>query len=181
MRITGRPAGLIEGDLAHRTEELVAEEGVGSAPDTSVDAFVSYSRRDAGLVLPVVQAAERRGRSFRFDADDIPGGAAWREELAAAIETADAVVCFLSPAWSTSAECRRAAVLQWRRADSEAEAARRQTAVAEAQLAASRSVDAKSVWSALACAVEAELRTPQPLPEARGAMASALQRLARQP
>jgi TIR domain len=70
----------------------VAEDGDGSAPGTSVDAFVSYSRRDAGLMLPIVQAAEPRGRSFWFDADDIPGCAAWREELAAAIETADAVV-----------------------------------------------------------------------------------------
>ncbi|GAA2095767.1 TIR domain-containing protein [Microlunatus panaciterrae] len=73
------------------------------------------------------------------------------------------------------------AVLQTRRADREAESARRQAAVAEAQLAATRSATAGTVWAALAFAVEAELRTTTPLPEARSVMASALQRLGRLP
>ena len=73
------------------------------------------------------------------------------------------------------------AVGQARRADREASAARQQAAVAEAQLAATRSTAAGTVWGALAFAVEAELRTPQPLTEARSVMARALQRLGRLP
>jgi WD40 repeat protein len=73
------------------------------------------------------------------------------------------------------------AVGQARRATREADAARRQAAVAQAQLAAVRSATAGTPWAAVAFAVEAELRTPEPLPEARSAMAKALQRLGRLP
>jgi hypothetical protein len=68
-----------------------------------------------------------------------------------------------------------------RRANREADAARRQAAVAEAQLAANRAATARTPWASLAFAVDAELRTPTPLPEARGAMTGALQRLGRLP
>lgn len=83
------------------------DPGAGSPVPTSFDAFISYSRRDTAAVVGFVRAAERRDRSIWFDADDIPAGAPWREELATAIEVSDAVVCCLSPDWATSTECRR--------------------------------------------------------------------------
>jgi WD40 repeat protein len=83
------------------------DSGTGSSVPIAFDAFISYSRRDAGAVVGFVRAAERRDRSIWFDADDIPAGAPWREELATAIEVSDAVVCCLSRDWSGSAECQR--------------------------------------------------------------------------
>jgi hypothetical protein len=83
------------------------DSGTGPSVPIAFDAFISYSRRDAGAVVGFVRAAERRDRSIWFDADDIPAGAPWREELATAIEVSDAVVCCLSRDWSGSAECQR--------------------------------------------------------------------------
>jgi hypothetical protein len=64
----------------------------GAAP-VVLDAFVSYSRRDAPRVMEIVQAARGRGRTLWVDADDIPPGAPWRTELGTAIEAANAVIC----------------------------------------------------------------------------------------
>jgi WD40 repeat protein len=83
------------------------DSGTGSSVTTAFDAFISYSRRDTAAVVGFVRAAERRDKSIWFDADDIPAGAPWREELATAIEVSDAVVCCLSQDWSRSAECQR--------------------------------------------------------------------------
>ncbi|MEJ2890360.1 TIR domain-containing protein [Actinomycetospora aeridis] len=77
-----------------------------SPTPASLDAFVSYSRRDAEAVIPFVDRAKAAGRTFWMDADSIPPAAPWRTELGTAIEAADAVVCCLSPAWLKSSECR---------------------------------------------------------------------------
>lgn len=90
MRLTERPAS-----------------GPSVQEQPGLDAFVSYSRRDAAVVLAIVRAAEAGGRSLWVDADDIPPAAPWRTELGTAIEAADAVVCCLSPDWLRSTECRR--------------------------------------------------------------------------
>ena len=81
--------------------------GSSGQEQAGLDAFVSYSRRDADAVLAIVRAAEAEGRSLWMDADDIPPAAPWRTELGTAIEAADAVVCCLSPDWVRSTECRR--------------------------------------------------------------------------
>ena len=73
----------------------------------AVDAFVSYSRRDAARARELVAAAERLGRSFWLDTTDLQPGTAWPDELRRALESADAVVCLLTTAWLASVECRR--------------------------------------------------------------------------
>ncbi|MGY1620543.1 toll/interleukin-1 receptor domain-containing protein [Geodermatophilus sp. SYSU D00691] len=61
---------------------------------------------------------------------------------------------------------------------SQRDEARRQTAMAEARELAARADRATNPYEAVALAVEAELRTEQPLPEARAAYANAVQRTA---
>ena len=75
--------------------------------ETRLDGFVSYSRRDATTVLPLIEEAERRGRSLWLDADDIPAGTPWREELGSGIEAADSFLACLSDHWLASTECRK--------------------------------------------------------------------------
>ena len=77
------------------------------APGTRLDGFVSYSRRDATSVLPLIEEAERLGRSLWLDADDIPAGTPWREELGNGIEAADSFLACLSDHWLASTECRK--------------------------------------------------------------------------
>lgn len=84
-------------------ESQIADEQQAS----NLDAFISYARRDASVVLAFVGAAEAHGRSMWIDSDDIPPAAPWRTELGTAIEAANAVVCCLSPSWLRSVECRR--------------------------------------------------------------------------
>ena len=69
------------------------------------DAFISYARLDAPLVLPLVEACEELGRSFWVDSTEITGGAKWRIELDQALQSANAVVCMISRAWLASREC----------------------------------------------------------------------------
>ena len=78
----------------------VAEADRSDAPaaqDRTLDAFISYSRRDAAFVIELKNALERRGRNVWIDADDIPPGAPWRRELGSGIEAADSFVFVISP------------------------------------------------------------------------------------
>ena len=88
-------------------EQAPAEQAPAEHAPVVLDAFVSYSRRDADRIMAIVQAARARGRTMWVDTDDIPAGAPWRTELGTAIEAANAVVCCVSRAWLTSDECRR--------------------------------------------------------------------------
>jgi hypothetical protein len=71
------------------------------------DGFVSYSRSDAAVAAALVQAAEAQGRTLWLDTAELAPATTWRDELRRAIESADAVVCLLSAAWTTSPECLR--------------------------------------------------------------------------
>ncbi len=71
----------------------------------NLDAFVSYSRRDGAFVAQLKEALEARGRNVWIDADDIPAGAPWRQELGTGIEAADAFVFVISPDSVVSPEC----------------------------------------------------------------------------
>ena len=68
--------------------------------------FASYSRRDAARVAAIVTHVSGLGRPMWIDAAEIAPGSLWRDELRHAIEAADAVICFVSPAWVSSTECR---------------------------------------------------------------------------
>lgn len=70
------------------------------------DAFVSYSRADSAFVGPFVSALRERGLDVWLDTSAIPGGARWRDEIAAGIDESDAVVVVLSPSSLMSPECK---------------------------------------------------------------------------
>ena len=73
--------------------------------DGGLDAFISYSHRDTEFVLGLKSALEAGGHVVWVDADDIPAGAPWREELGSGIEAADAFVFVISPESVASPEC----------------------------------------------------------------------------
>ena len=75
-------------------------------PRPGYDAFVSYARSDAAVVVPLVERLRARGLRLWLDAADIPAGSRWREEIAAGIAESDAVLVLLSPASVSSRECR---------------------------------------------------------------------------
>jgi TIR domain len=61
------------------------------------DVFLSYSRLDREFALRLHAALVARGKDVWVDEEDIPPTARWREELRAAIETADSFVFLISP------------------------------------------------------------------------------------
>lgn len=67
--------------------------------------FISYSRRDRGIVERLAAALEARGRSAWVDWADIPPTAEWMAEITAAIDAADTVVVVLSPDSVASPVC----------------------------------------------------------------------------
>jgi WD40 repeat protein len=75
--------------------------------DRGLDAFISYSHRDAEFVHQLANALEHAGLVVWIDADDIPAGAPWRDELGSGIEAADAFVFVLSPDSTVSEECAK--------------------------------------------------------------------------
>ncbi|MDX1993166.1 MAG: toll/interleukin-1 receptor domain-containing protein [bacterium] len=61
------------------------------------DVFISYSRKDRAFAMQLAGALEAEGRRVWIDADDIPFGAHWWEEIQAGIESSNAAVFILSP------------------------------------------------------------------------------------
>lgn len=72
-----------------------------------MDAFVSYSHNDRDLVVALVASLEAAGVSVWLDESGIRSGARWEDELAGAIEDADAFVFVISPRSVASPECLR--------------------------------------------------------------------------
>ena len=68
--------------------------------------FVSYAHADAELVLPEIRRLQDEGFALWFD-EGIRPGAAWRDELADAIEAAGALLLFVSPGANASMHCRQ--------------------------------------------------------------------------
>ncbi len=61
--------------------------------------FLSYARADGqGLTTRLRAELERAGFKIWRDIEDMQGGQAWKEQLRAALRTADAVVVLLTPA-----------------------------------------------------------------------------------
>lgn len=58
--------------------------------------FVSYSRKDARVVKPVVEIIRATGARVFRDEDSIPPGKKWKDVLATSIEDSDVVVVFWS-------------------------------------------------------------------------------------
>jgi hypothetical protein len=71
------------------------------------DVFISYSRQDKEFVRRLHAALTERGRDAYVDVEDIPVASRWRQEIAEAIEGADALVFVMSPDSVASEECRK--------------------------------------------------------------------------
>ena len=74
------------------------------APTT--DVFVSYSRNDQEFVRRLHDALTEHGRECWVDWEDIPPTAKWKEEIQAAIESAQAFAFVISPGSVNSIMCR---------------------------------------------------------------------------
>lgn len=70
------------------------------------DVFVSYSRDDRDIVMPVVEALRAAGEKVWVDLDDIVPSAVWMDEIKNAIAAADSMVFFLTPDSARSEVCR---------------------------------------------------------------------------
>jgi hypothetical protein len=70
------------------------------------DVFISYSRQDRAFAQRLHQAMEAQGRDAYVDIEDIPAASRWRQEIAEAIEGADALVFVVSPDSAASEGCR---------------------------------------------------------------------------
>jgi WD40 repeat protein len=68
--------------------------------------FVSYSRRNADRVGPVVAELRRLGVDVWVDTSDIPVSARWDREISRAILASSTVLVFQSPEWDGSDICR---------------------------------------------------------------------------
>lgn len=69
------------------------------------DIFISYSRKDKGLVRRLHDKLKDSGREIWVDWEDIPPSAEWPEEVAAGIDAADSFVFVISPDSIASEEC----------------------------------------------------------------------------
>lgn len=67
--------------------------------------FLSYSRKNSDIVLPLADELDRRGVPVWIDRASIPEAMPWRDEISAAIRGADLVVCLNTPSWAASAVC----------------------------------------------------------------------------
>lgn len=74
------------------------------APPDDIDIAASYSRRDAALVVPLLDALKARGVKVWFD-KNIPGGALWEETITRNMRRAKAVVFFASSESLASDRC----------------------------------------------------------------------------
>jgi len=66
--------------------------------------FISYSRRDAELVIPLTEKLRENNIRVLRDADEILPAEEWRERLKNMIVQADQVIFFLSPDSAQSKE-----------------------------------------------------------------------------
>ncbi|MCC6918163.1 MAG: toll/interleukin-1 receptor domain-containing protein [Alphaproteobacteria bacterium] len=64
-------------------------------PADDIDIAASYSRRDAAVVVPILDALKARGVRVWFD-KNIPGGALWEETITRNMRRARAVIFFAS-------------------------------------------------------------------------------------
>lgn len=73
-------------------------------PPEEIDIAASYSRRDAAIVVPILDALKARGVKVWFD-KNIPGGAIWEETITRFMRRAKAVVFFVSKESLISDRC----------------------------------------------------------------------------
>jgi hypothetical protein len=72
--------------------------------------FISYSRKDKDLVIPVIKAQEVLERSAFIDYDDTPAGADWKDDHSLRIEAANRLVL----CWSKDSAASPNVEYEWR-------------------------------------------------------------------
>jgi len=77
----------------------------GRGAQTSV--FISYSRKDRIFTRRLFERLEAQGRAAWVDWESIPYSVDWWREIQDGIESADNVVCIVSPGWLTSEMCNK--------------------------------------------------------------------------
>ena len=78
-----------------------------ASPPPSDAVFVSYARANEAAVLPVIEAAQREGRSFWLDQQGLVAGDGWAGEIVRAIKGAASVVVMCSKAAFESDHVKR--------------------------------------------------------------------------
>ncbi|MFF5494466.1 toll/interleukin-1 receptor domain-containing protein [Streptomyces aquilus] len=107
-------AGLLAGGVAAALRGAPLDRTpitpVGTRPAARV--FLSYARADGAIARPYVEALKGAGQDVWVDWEGIKPSREWREELAKAIRSSDALVVLISPASLSSPycwdECRQA-------------------------------------------------------------------------
>lgn len=69
--------------------------------------FISYSRRDQALAVPLVDLLREAGFSPWLDQRSIPASVPWLAEINHAMRASILVVYLVSPAWSASSSCHQ--------------------------------------------------------------------------
>lgn len=83
---------------------MTTDSTVTADPADDIDIAASYSRQDADLVVPLLDALKARGVKVWFD-KNIPGGALWEETITRNMRRAKAVVFFASKSSLASDRC----------------------------------------------------------------------------
>ncbi len=83
---------------------MTTDSTVTADPADDIDIAASYSRQDAELVVPLLDALKSRGVKVWFD-KNIPGGALWEETITRNMRRAKAVIFFASKASLASDRC----------------------------------------------------------------------------
>lgn len=71
------------------------------------EVFISYSRKDRGFVTRLFESLEVQGRAAWVDWESIPYSVDWWQEIQDGIDSANNVICVISPAWLTSEMCHK--------------------------------------------------------------------------
>jgi hypothetical protein len=61
------------------------------------EVFISYSRKDAKVVIQLVEQLKQHGIDPWFDAEDIPAAAPWRDEMLLGVQVCQAFLFLISP------------------------------------------------------------------------------------
>ena len=69
-------------------------------------AFISYSHKDADIVMPAIEAMQRQGILIWYDAG-IEAGSEWPEYIASHLKNCSCVLTFISENFIDSPNCRR--------------------------------------------------------------------------
>jgi hypothetical protein len=91
----------------------ITEPTIGDAYDRSpaFDVFMSYSRRDAPVVMPLYDALSERGLKVFMDKTSLAPGDPWPDRIDQAITRAKVFVPFISEAFNSSKYCTQEADL----------------------------------------------------------------------